>query len=351
MPGTEENRVDKSPHFAGQTGWQEVPCTCSGSHLNGCHPRRVNRYGCDRPRNVLQRLRLADTLLQRGRKHARHNKAATRSRRAVQRQSYGPSHPGAGISTSTRLSAYLEDFFRSLGVAYERQAVADKRDNIVAVFEPAGATSTLIYEVHQDTVPTDHMTIDPFQPPNRTRPALRPWGLRRQGRHGRHDGSVRPGCSPARAVSDLCLLAPWTRSSPSSAFSDWCTTTCAAATGPDRFRRRRRADLSGHRPRAQGGSPLASAATTGRSCHSSRPELGVNAIYHMANLLPLVERYADELRTASRTHCSDRRRSASGESKAARASTRFPTVVRSRSTAVPCQGRTCVPSIPSSRPI
>jgi acetylornithine deacetylase len=37
--------------------------------------------------------------------------------------------------------------------------------------------------------------------------------------------------------------------------------------------------------------------TTGRSCHSSRPEQGINAIYHMAHLLGLIERYADELRS------------------------------------------------------
>jgi acetylornithine deacetylase len=35
--------------------------------------------------------------------------------------------------------------------------------------------------------------------------------------------------------------------------------------------------------------------TTGRACHSSRPEQGVNAIYRMGRLLPLVERYAAEL--------------------------------------------------------
>jgi acetylornithine deacetylase len=38
----------------------------------------------------------------------------------------------------------------------------------------------------------------------------------------------------------------------------------------------------------------------GRSCHSSTPELGQNAIYRMAALLVLIEKYAEELR-ASRT--------------------------------------------------
>ncbi|MFO0845409.1 MAG: peptidase dimerization domain-containing protein [Gemmataceae bacterium] len=33
--------------------------------------------------------------------------------------------------------------------------------------------------------------------------------------------------------------------------------------------------------------------TAGRSCRSSRPEQGVNAIYHMATLLGLVERFAE----------------------------------------------------------
>ncbi len=61
-----------------------------------------------------------------------------------------------------RVTAYLEGFFRDLGVRWQRQSVAPLRDNIVAFHEPPGATWTLVLEAHQDTVPTDHMTIDPF---------------------------------------------------------------------------------------------------------------------------------------------------------------------------------------------
>jgi acetylornithine deacetylase len=35
--------------------------------------------------------------------------------------------------------------------------------------------------------------------------------------------------------------------------------------------------------------------TEGRACHSSRPDQGVNAIYRMGHVLPLIERYAERL--------------------------------------------------------
>src|SRR5262249_5768516 len=38
--------------------------------------------------------------------------------------------------------------------------------------------------------------------------------------------------------------------------------------------------------------------TNGRSCHSSAPEQGVNAIYRMGKLLVAIEKFADQLRIA-----------------------------------------------------
>ena len=104
-------------------------------------------------------------------------------------------------SSSTASPPTSKTFFRGLGVRYERQTVAPLRDNIVACHEPPAPTRTLVFEVHQDTVPTDHMTIDPFGAAHRERPALRPRRLRHQGRHGGDAGGVRPaGAREAGAV-------------------------------------------------------------------------------------------------------------------------------------------------------
>src|SRR5947199_8448844 len=68
----------------------------------------------------------------------------------------------ADIAYEHRVTAYLEQFFRDLGVPYERQTVAPQRDNIVARLERPGARRTLLLEAHQDTVPTDRMTMPAF---------------------------------------------------------------------------------------------------------------------------------------------------------------------------------------------
>ena len=68
----------------------------------------------------------------------------------------------ADIAGEQRVTAYLERFFRGLGVPFERQPVAPRRENIVARLDMPGAGGTLLLEAHQDTVPIDSMTIEPF---------------------------------------------------------------------------------------------------------------------------------------------------------------------------------------------
>jgi acetylornithine deacetylase len=199
-----------------------------------------------------------------------------------------------------RVTAYLEDFFRGLGVPWERQTVAPLRDNIVATSTPPGAASTLILEAHQDTVPADHMTIDPF-------------GARVEGGrlYGRGACDIKGGMAAM-----LAAFARVVREQPRGA----CRVVMACTVDEEftflGVQRLVRADLRGNVPgparavvaeptgleivNAHKGAVRWHLTTAGRSCHSSRPELGVNAIYRMAALLPEVERYAEELR-ASRT--------------------------------------------------
>src|SRR6266446_1780921 len=70
----------------------------------------------------------------------------------------GPGHLEAGLTD------YLEDWFETLGVAVERQTIAQGRDNLIAVHRSHGGRTTLLFDAHQDTVPPDGMTIAPFVP-------------------------------------------------------------------------------------------------------------------------------------------------------------------------------------------
>ena len=67
-----------------------------------------------------------------------------------------------------RVTEYLESLFHSLELPFERQTVAPKRDNIIARLDgevPVSAGGPLVlFEAHQDTVPVDGMTIEPWTP-------------------------------------------------------------------------------------------------------------------------------------------------------------------------------------------
>src|SRR5690606_9990326 len=68
------------------------------------------------------------------------------------------------IYLETRLTEHLVGFFQKLGVDHLRQDVAPDRSNVVARVRGTGSGPTIWLDAHQDTVPVDGMTIDPFKP-------------------------------------------------------------------------------------------------------------------------------------------------------------------------------------------
>ncbi len=67
-----------------------------------------------------------------------------------------------------RLTDWLQDRFETLGLPWQRQAVSPRRDNIYARLDgdrsPTEGGQVIVFEVHQDTVPVDGMTIAPWTP-------------------------------------------------------------------------------------------------------------------------------------------------------------------------------------------
>jgi acetylornithine deacetylase len=189
-----------------------------------------------------------------------------------------------------RVTAFLERFFVDLGVPYKRSLVAPLRDNITARFESPGAGQTLLFEVHQDTVPVDGMTIDPFA------------GEVRDGKlFGRGACDVKGGMAAM-----LAAFARLVREKPAGAANVLLACTVdeehtflgvqelmkegvradfAVVAEPTRLQ-----VVDAHK-----GVVRWKVRTEGRACHSSRPDQGINAVYRMARVLPVIEDYCDRL--------------------------------------------------------
>jgi acetylornithine deacetylase len=192
-----------------------------------------------------------------------------------------------------RVTNYLETFLRDLGVPCERQPVAPLRDNLVARWDCPGARRTLLLEAHQDTVPVDNMTIDPF-------------GAKVEGGrlYGRGACDVKGGLAAMTAA-----FARLVRERPAGAMN--VVLACAVDeeflfTGVTRLVRAGvRADFAVVAEptrlevvHAHKGVVRWHLSTPGRSCHSSSPERGVNAVYRMGRVLVGIERFAERLRAS-----------------------------------------------------
>lgn len=202
----------------------------------------------------------------------------------------GPGYLEAGMTD------YLGRWFRDLGVPFERQTIAPGRENLLARFESPGARRTVLFDAHQDTVPTDGMTIEPFRP------------VIDSGRmYGRGACDIKGGMAAM-----LTAFARLIREQPTGSAS-----VVMACTVDEEFTHQGSTRLAA----TPHGAALAVVAeptrlqivnchkgavrwkvrTRGVACHSSTPGLGENAIYKMAAVVAALAGHADEL-AASEPH-------------------------------------------------
>jgi len=189
-----------------------------------------------------------------------------------------------------RMSDYLEGYFRALGVEFVRKPIAPGRDNLIARYESPRGGKPILFDVHQDTVPVDGMTIAPFSPEVR------------DGRlYGRGSVDIKGGMAAM-----LTAFARLVRERPADSAS-----VILACTVDEEFTHIGSSDLAFS---PHGASVAIVAEPTmldvvdthkgavrwkiraeGVACHSSTPRLGENAIYKMARVVSALAEYADNL--------------------------------------------------------
>jgi acetylornithine deacetylase len=190
----------------------------------------------------------------------------------------------------TGMSDYLEAWFRALGVRHERQAVSPGRDNLLAWYDAPGARRSILFDVHQDTVPVEGMTIEPFVP------------VVEGGRmYGRGACDIKGGMAAM-----LTAFARLVRERPAGSAS-----VLLACTVDEEFTHTGSSRLAAYPHGAElavvaeptnlqvvnchKGAVRWKVRTRGVACHSSTPERGVNAIYRMARVVTALAEHAREL--------------------------------------------------------
>ena len=190
----------------------------------------------------------------------------------------------------TRLTEFLEAWLTPLDLEVRRQPVAEGRENLLATYHAPGASKHVLLEVHQDTVPVDGMTIEPFTPKIE--------GNRLYGR----------GACDNKGPMTAMLLALKRLTEEKSAGS--ASVTLALTVDEEHT-------FLGVRELVKQGIDAQVAVvaeptdlnivvahkgvtrwvieTPGAACHSSTPEMGISAVYRMAPVLNVVKRHAEEL--------------------------------------------------------
>lgn len=197
-----------------------------------------------------------------------------------------------------RVTEWLVSWLQLHHLPFEIVETAPGRANVISRIDSPGATRTILLDAHQDTVPVDGMTIPPYEP------------TERDGRiYGRGSCDVKGGMA--------AMLAAFTRLSktrPAGMPNIVLSMTCdeeATSLGINHLVGSWSGKTPGYRlcPErpdvaiiaeptlldivvAHRGATRWQIKTTGRACHSSRPNEGINAIYRMAKVVCCLEDYA-----------------------------------------------------------
>jgi acetylornithine deacetylase len=198
----------------------------------------------------------------------------------------------ADILYEGRVTEYLEQRLRDTGADVRRQPVMPGRDNLIAVYEPPGPPPfTVLFECHTDTVPVDAMVVEPFGA-----------NVENGRLYGRGACDVKGG-----AAVMLAAFARLMKERPAGSARVVLGYTVDEENGglgvsTMMMKAGVKADYAIvaeptllNIVNAHKGVARWQLETTGRACHSSRPDQGVNAVYRMARLLSGVESYAAEL--------------------------------------------------------
>jgi acetylornithine deacetylase/succinyl-diaminopimelate desuccinylase-like protein len=207
-----------------------------------------------------------------------------------------------------RVSEYLVQRFAAAGIPWVRQPVAPGRDNVIARLEATVADAPVIlWDAHQDTVPAEGMSIEPFTPL-----------VRDERMYGRGTCDVKGGLAAMVAALERLATAEVRRA-----------TVVLAATVNEEFGFSGARALAGLWTRGAEGAGPADAAQAfvgdrpslaivaeptgldlvvahkgslkwrirvhGRACHGAFPEQGANALYAAARAALAIEGLAQEL--------------------------------------------------------
>jgi acetylornithine deacetylase len=200
-----------------------------------------------------------------------------------------------------RMTEWLLKFFASFSADCEAVEVVPGRANVLARYGDDPNKPTLLWDAHQDTVPVEGMTVEPFR------------AKIEQGRvYGRGACDVKGAMAAMLwAFRRLCI------EKKSLPYNLVMSCTCdeeSTALGVVDLATYwqmgiRKSRLLPEKPIgaivaeptdldvvvAHRGVTRFRIHTRGRACHSSDPKQGINAIYRMARVLQVLEEYADEL--------------------------------------------------------